>query len=108
MDNLFLIDSNENFVDIFHEENPDKLTITQWLNTTDRGSIYNFNNSTSETKNINGVILYIFSPPLTYSLDQSAFKWAVLNKTDIYLIGNKTILSNNTMETILSTFKFLD
>lgn len=108
VDNLYLNDKDGNFVDIFHEENPNKLTVDQWLDTTDRGSIYNFNNSTYEKKGINGGTLYVFNPPLTYSLDSSAFKWAVLNKTDVYLIGNKTTLTDSTVEMMISTFKFLD
>ena len=106
VDNVFLIDNKGNFLTIFHEENPTSLSAHNWLNTTERGNIYNYNNSTSEVKNIGGLTWYLFTPPLTFSLDSSAFTWGVFHNTDIYLVGNKTQLTNNAVETLLSTFKF--
>ena len=107
VDNLYLIDNMGNFIDIFNEKNPNKLAVNDWLKS-DRGQIYNFNNSNYRKINISLLDWYIFDPPLTFSLDSSAFKWGLFYNTEIFLVGNKTRLSDITLETILSTLKFLD
>lgn len=106
VDNLYLNDKDGNFVDIYHQENPNNLQVEDWLNSGE-GRFFN-NNSNYKSLNISSLTWYVFDPPLAFSLDQSAFKWGLFNDLDIFLVGNKTKLSDGTVERILSTFRFLD
>lgn len=106
VDTLNLDDKDGRFIDIFHEENSGQLSVGDWLKS-ERGRIFYYNNSNHKLLNISPLTWYIFDPPLTYSLDQSAFRWGLFNNSDFFLVGNKTKLSDSTIERILSTFKFV-
>lgn len=107
VDNLYLYDKNGNFLDISHRENPNNLSAKDWLNSED-GKSFNYNNSHYKSLDTSSLAWYIFDPPLTFSLDSAAFKWGLFNNADIFLVGNKTKISDDIIEQILSTFKFLD
>lgn len=108
VDNVFIFDRDlSSSFDVFYEDNTNKLTIDDWLKS-DRGKFFNGNNSTYQIENINGISWYNFTPALTFSLDPSAFRWVVFHNEDIFLVGSHTKLTDDTVGTILSTFKFLD